>query len=73
MSFGSQKVFSGIQEALVLSLMLLSVVVLFYVNIGIMYKVGIAIIVFAVIFLTTLATQILRQEKETRQAQANAA
>jgi hypothetical protein len=73
MSFGSQKVFSGIQEALVLALMLLSVVVLFYVNIGIMYKVGIAVIVFAVIFLTTLATQILRQEKETRQAQANAA
>ena len=73
MSFGSQKIFSGIQEALVLALMLLSVVVLFYVNIGIMYKVGIAVIVFAVIFLTTLATQILRQEKETRQAQVNAA
>jgi 4-hydroxybenzoate polyprenyltransferase len=73
MSFGSQKVFSGIQEALVLALMLLSVFVLFYVNIGIMYKVGIAIIVFTVIFLTTLATQILRQEKENRQAQATAA
>ena len=69
MSFG-QKVFSGVQEALFLALMLLSIFVLFYVNIGIMYKIGIAVIVFSVIFLSTLATQILRQEKETEQAQA---
>jgi len=39
---------------------------LFYVNISIMYKVGMAAIVFSVIFLMTLATQILRQQKETR-------
>jgi hypothetical protein len=69
MSFGT-KVFSGLQEVLVLALMLVSVFALFYVNIGIEYKVGIAVIVFSVIFLTTLATQILRQQKETKQTAA---
>ncbi len=69
MSFGT-KVFSGVQEVLVLALMLVSVFALFYVNISIMYKVGIAVIVFSVIFLTTLATQILRQQKESKQATA---
>ncbi|MGD0407116.1 MAG: hypothetical protein ABSB10_10770 [Candidatus Bathyarchaeia archaeon] len=69
MSFGT-KVFSGVQELLVLALMLVSVFALFYVNISIMYKVGIAVMVFSVIFLTTLATQILRQQKESKQAAA---
>jgi hypothetical protein len=69
MSFGT-KVFSGIQELLVLALMLVSVFALFYVNISIMYKVGIAVMVFSVIFLTTLATQILKQQKEKKQAAA---
>jgi len=67
MSFGT-KVFSGVQEMLVLALMLVSVFALFYVNISIMYKVGIAVMVFSVIFLTTLATQILKQQKESKQA-----
>jgi hypothetical protein len=65
MSFGP-KVFSGIQEMLVLALMLVSVFALFYVNIDITYKVGIGVIVFTVIFLMTLATQILRQQQESR-------
>ena len=69
MSFGT-KVFSGVQELLVLALMLVSVFALFYVNIDIMYKVGIAVMVFSVIFLTTLATQILKQQKESKQAAA---
>jgi uncharacterized membrane protein YGL010W len=67
MSFGP-KIFSGIQEALVLALMLVTVFALFYVNIDLTYKVGIAVIVFVVVFLTTLATQMLRIEKETKQA-----
>jgi uncharacterized membrane protein YqjE len=67
MSFGP-KIFSGIQEALVLALMLVTVFALFYVNIDLTYKVGIAVIVFAVVFLITLATQMLRMEKETKQA-----
>jgi hypothetical protein len=69
MSFGP-KVFSGIQEVLVLALMLVSVFALFYVNIDITYKVGIAVMAFAVIFLSTLATQILRQQKETKKVTA---
>jgi predicted cation transporter len=69
MSFGT-KVFSGVQEVLVLALMLVSVFALFYVDISIMYKVGIAVIAFSVIFLMTLATQILRQQKETKQTAA---
>jgi cbb3-type cytochrome oxidase subunit 3 len=64
------KVFNGIQEALVLALMLVSVLVLFYVNIDFTYKIGIAVIVFTIIFLATLAATLLRQQKEIKQAQA---
>jgi protein-S-isoprenylcysteine O-methyltransferase Ste14 len=64
------KVFNGIQEALVLALMLVSVIALFYVNMDIIYKVGIAVIVFAVIFLSTLAATLLRQQREIRRAQS---
>jgi hypothetical protein len=66
-SFGT-KVFSGIQEVLVLALMLVSVFALFYVDMSIVYKLGIAMIVFSVIFLTTLANQILKQQKESKKA-----
>jgi len=69
MSF-NPKVFSGIQEALFLALMLVTVVSLFYINISIMYKVGIAVIVFTVIFLMTLATQIMQQQKDARKQQS---
>ena len=65
MSFGT-KVFSGVQEVFILALMIVTVFGPFYVNISIMYKVGIAVIVFSVIFLMTLATQILRQQKDTK-------
>ena len=70
MSFGSLKVFNGIQEALVLGLMLVSVLVLFYVDMDISYKIGIAVIVFTIIFLATLAATLLRQQREIKQAQA---
>jgi uncharacterized membrane protein YGL010W len=69
LSFGT-KAFSGIQEALVLALMLVTVFTLFYVNLDITYKIGIAAIVFTIIFLATLAATLLRQQKEIRQAQA---
>ena len=73
MSFGGmQRVFTGVQEALVLALMLLSIVVIVYADISIAYKVGVAVIVFAVIFLTTLATQYLKEQKQARQQQARA-
>jgi len=71
MSFGNTKIFSGIQEILFLALMLVTIVALFYINIDIMYKVGIAAMVFTVIFLMTLATQILQQQKENRKQQSS--
>jgi hypothetical protein len=37
---------------------------------GIRYKVGIAVLMFTVIFLITLTTQMLRQKKEIKQAAA---
>jgi hypothetical protein len=70
LSFGSMKVFNGIQEALVLALMLVTVLTLFYVNIDITYKIGIAAIVFTIIFLATLAATLLRQQREIKQPQA---
>jgi preprotein translocase subunit SecF len=70
LSFGTPKVFNGIQEALVLALMLVSILVLFYVNIDWTVKIGIGVIVFAIIFLSTLAAGLMRQQRETRQAQA---
>ena len=69
MSFGTSKVFSGIQEAFILALMLVSVFAILYLGMSVMYKVGIAAMVFSVIFLMTLATQILREQKETRKQQ----
>jgi hypothetical protein len=70
LSLGSMKVFNGIQEALVLALMLISVLALFYVDMDITYKIGIAVIVFTIIFLATLAATLLRQQKEIKQTQA---
>jgi protein-S-isoprenylcysteine O-methyltransferase Ste14 len=70
LSFGSLKVFNGIQEALVLGLMLVSVLALFYVDMDISYKIGIAVIVFTIIFLATLAATLLRQQREIKQSKA---
>ena len=71
MSFGRIKVFSGIQEALVLALMLISVLALFYVEMDIVYKIGIGILAFTIMFLSMLGAQILKQQKEAmKQAQA---
>ncbi|MGE5187591.1 MAG: hypothetical protein ACM3JE_01035 [Betaproteobacteria bacterium] len=65
MSFGNMtKIFGGVQEILVLALMMISVFALIYVEMDITYKIGIAVLAFTIIFLATLATQILRQQKE---------
>ncbi len=64
------KVFNGIQEALVLALMLVSVLALLYVDMDISYKIGIALIVFAVLFLATLAATLLRQQRQIKRGQA---
>ncbi len=64
------KVFNGIQEALVLGLMLVSVLALLYLDMDITYKIGIAVIVFTIIFLATLAATLLRQQREIKRAQS---
>jgi len=69
LSFGNIKVFSGIQQGLVLALMMITMLTLFYVDIDFTYKIEIAVFSFAVIFLATLATAILRQQKESRESQ----
>ena len=57
---------SGVQEILVLALMLVSVFAIFYSDMEFTYKIGIAVLVFSVVFLTTLASQMLKQEKKDR-------
>ncbi len=55
---------SGLQEVLVLALMLVSVFALFFSDMDFAYKIGIAALAFSVIFLTSLASQLLKQENE---------
>jgi hypothetical protein len=73
LSFGNLKIFSGVQEILTLALMMIFVFALFYFDISMVYKISIGAIVFGVIFLTTIATSILRQQKEARRQQQAAA
>ncbi len=73
MSFGNIKVFSGVQEALTLALMLVTMLALFYVDMDFTYKVVIGALSFSVIFLASLASAILRQQKETREKQSKQA
>jgi hypothetical protein len=55
---------SGLQEVLVLALMLVSVFALFFSDMDFVYKLGIAALAFSVVFLTSLASQLLKQENE---------
>jgi hypothetical protein len=52
-----------VQEVLVVGLMLVLVFAMFS-NMGLMDKISIGVLVFALIFLTTMATQLLNQAKE---------
>jgi len=56
-----------VQEILILALMLVSVFALFFSDIELTYKIGIATLAFSVIFLASLASQLLEQEKEKKQ------
>ncbi len=69
-SFGNMKVFTGVQQALFLVLMLVTLLAVFSTNWNLTYKIGIALIAFAIIFLSTLAAALLQQQKEVKQAQA---
>jgi len=66
------KSLSGVQEILVLALMLVSVFAIFYSDMELAYKVGVAVLAFSVIFLATLASQVLKQEKEKSQFRTSA-
>jgi hypothetical protein len=66
------KSLSGVQEILVLALMLVSVFAIFYSDMELTYKIGIAVLVFSVIFLASLASQVLKQEKEKSQLRTSA-
>jgi hypothetical protein len=59
-----------VQEALTLALMLIFIIVVLYLNIDIAYKIGIGALTFGVIFLTGLANQALKQQKEESQKNA---
>ena len=56
----------GVQEVLVLALMLVFVFAVFYSDIEFMYKIGITVLVFSIVFLAGVAGQVLKQEEEKR-------
>ena len=67
MSLGSGlKSLSRVQEILVLALMIVSVFAIFYSDMEFTYKIGVAVLAFSIIFLATLASQVLKQDKENR-------
>ena len=55
-----------VQEVLVLALMLVFVFAVLYSDIELTYKIGIAVLVFSIIFLTSVAGQAMKQEEEKR-------
>ena len=57
---------SAVQEVLVLALMLVSIFALFFSDLELAYKIGIAAFAFSLIFLTSLATQLLKEEKQNK-------
>jgi hypothetical protein len=56
---------SIIQEIFILALMLVSIFALFFSDLELNYKIGIAALVFSLIFLTSFAIQLLREGKKT--------
>jgi hypothetical protein len=71
LSFGnSLKSLGTVQEALILGLMMVSMVALFYFDLDLTYKIGIAAIAFTIIILTSIASQLLNLQKEAAKAQA---
>jgi hypothetical protein len=54
------------QEILVLALMMVFVFAVLYSDIELVYKIGIAVLVFSIIILTSVADQVLKQEEEKR-------
>jgi hypothetical protein len=63
----SMRNLGAIPEALTLLLMVSSIFVLFYFDVSLEYKVGIMVLVFAVVILTSIGTQILRVQRQIKQ------
>lgn len=57
---------NGVQEALVLALMLVFVFAVFYSEIELAYKICIAVLVLSIIFLTSMASQAMKQEEQKK-------
>jgi protein-S-isoprenylcysteine O-methyltransferase Ste14 len=57
---------NGVQEVLVLALMLVFVFAVFYSEIELAYKIGLAVLVFSIIFLTSIASQAMKQEEQKK-------
>jgi hypothetical protein len=55
---------NSVQEVLVLALMMVFVFAVFYSDIEFTYKIGIAVLVFSIIFLVGVAGQVMKQEEE---------
>lgn len=54
----------GIQEVFMIALMVVFIFAVLYSEMELAYKVGIGVLVFSIIFLTSIAGQMLRQMKE---------
>jgi hypothetical protein len=68
MSFGNVfKMSSRVQEVFFLALIVMMVIAL-SMDISLTYKIGIGVLVFSIIFLTTSAIQVLKDQKENRQS-----
>jgi len=57
---------TGVAELFVMVLMIVLVFALFS-NLELLYKLSIGVMVFTLIFLTSVAAQVLKQQKETKQ------
>ncbi|MCW4043911.1 MAG: hypothetical protein NWE94_00135 [Candidatus Bathyarchaeota archaeon] len=56
-----------VHEFSVFALMMVFVFAVFFSEIDFTYKIGIAALVFSIIFLTSIAGQVLKQQEEARQ------
>ena len=56
-----------VQEALVIALMIVFIFAVTYSDIEFTYKIGIAVLVFTIIFLISMASQAMKQQEEKKQ------
>jgi len=62
----------GVEQALILVLTMIALLTFFYAPIDLAYRIGIVVFAFTVMFLATLAIQILRVQKEALKRAAQA-